>query len=296
MRAIALRLAPSAGIHPTALKRSLIMRADDLPPATPLIYGPMLCVCLQGDKHLALGKTLVRYGEGDCFVVAVDLPITGTLVRASKASPYLAFAVGVEPADVAQVDLAGVVGADAELGLAAGVASPELLDAVLRTMRLLEKPKELAVLGPMVMREVVFRLLQSAQGAMLRHLVTREGAVAQVAKAIAWIRDNYSAPMQIDWLAKHVGMSQASFHRHFKAVTSFSPLQYQKQIRLQSARALLISERSDVGSVSSSVGYESTTQFTREYSRMFGAPPRRDAERIRQGLVPAPSTLLVASG
>ncbi len=282
MRAIALRAAPQTGIFTTALPRTAIIRADDAMPPQPVTYGPMLCVCLQGRKQLALGDTIIRYGAGDSFVVSVDLPLTGQVIGATPEEPHIALAMGLDAAEATQLMIGRPAPpSESAPGLTAGSAEPELLDAVLRAMRLLERPEEIAILAPLIQREILFRVLNGPQGAMLRLLCARQGFAAQVSQAIGWIREHYREPLRVEALAKRVGMSVTSLHRHFKAVTRLSPLQYQKQLRLQTARSMLLVQAIDVGSAGNAVGYESTTQFTREYSRLFGAPPRRDTDRLR---------------
>lgn len=157
----------------------------------------------------------------------------------------------------------------------------ELIDAVARLARLLERPGDAAVLGPMIRREIVWRLMNGERGAMVRQIGAASGRLAQITRAIRWIRDHYAEPMRVGALAGLAGMSETSLHRHFRAVTAMSPLQYQKLVRLQEARTLLLTRGRDVAGVGFEVGYDSPSQFSREYSRLFGRPPGRDLERLR---------------
>jgi AraC-like DNA-binding protein len=250
--------------------------------AMPIVYQPLLCLIVSGAKHTSLGERMFRYDAGKYLAVSVDLPVSGQVVEA----PYLALSVALDPAKVA-----GLILEMAHLPLAASAttatalqvhqADADLLDAILRLLRLLDRPGDIPVLAPMLEREVLWRLLQGPAGPMVRQIGLAESRLSQVNRAIQWLAANFAAPMQVDDLARLAGMSPASFHRHFKAVTTLSPLQYQKQLRLQAARARLLSAPGDVAGAGFSVGYDSASQFSREYARLFGAPPGRDAARLR---------------
>ena len=171
--------------------------------------------------------------------------------------------------------------------MATSEAGPDLLDAVARMLRLLDRPEDVAVLAPLIEREILWRLLTGPHGAMIRQIGLADSGLSHVSRAIRWIRDNYSEPMRIADLARLAGMSTSAFHRHFRAVTNLSPLQFQKRIRLQEARSLLVSRAGDVAGVGHLVGYDNPSQFNREYRRLFGAPPGQDAARLRARPVPA---------
>ncbi len=248
------------------------------------MYQPAFCVIIQGAKRTVLGNRICEYDGGKYLVVSVDLPVTGRVIKASAAEPYLAVAMQLDPVAVATLLLERDAGGGSSVessGLAVSTLTPELLDPVVRLMRLLECPTDIPVLAPLIQREILWRLLASEQGAMVRQIGSADSHLAQIGRAIRWLRSNFAASLRIDDLARLTGMSAPSFYRHFRAVTAMSPLQYQKQIRLQEARALLIAQRSDVAGVGFEVGYDSPSQFSREYSRFFGAPPGKDAVRLR---------------
>ena len=252
-------------------------------PPLPVVYPTMVCFVVQGCKRVTAGaRTLVYCGES-YMLVSADLPVTGQVIEASDQAPYLALSLTLDPAAVAAlvIDMpAGQVGGT-HRGLEIGGLTPDLLDPVLRLARLFDRPQDVPVLAPLVQRELLYRLLQGPQGHLLRSLAIAESTVSQVRKAIAWIRRDITRSLRIEALAAHAGMSPSALHRHFKTVTGATPLQYQKQIRLHEARRRLVATPGDVAGVAMAVGYESASQFTREYSRQFGEPPRRDAQRLR---------------
>ena len=248
------------------------------------IYEPAFAVVAQGAKRTMLGDKIFEYGAGKYLVVSVDLPIVGNVVRASNEEPYLAFVSTLKPAAIAALLLETATsdsGAAAPSGLAVSEASIELLDPIARLLRLLDRPDDVAVLGPMLEREILWRLLTGEQGGTVRQIGLADSRLSQVSRAIRWIRAHYAQTLRIEDLAQVAGMSASSFHRHFRAVTAMSPLQYQKQIRLQEARARLLADSEDVAAVGFAVGYDSPSQFSREYSRLFGASPGRDVARLR---------------
>ena len=248
------------------------------------IYEPAFAVVAQGAKRTMLGDKVFEYGAGKYLVVSVDLPIVGNVVRASNEEPYLAFVSTLKPAAIAALLLETATsdsGAAAPSGLAVSEASTELLDPIARLLRLLDRPDDVAVLGPMLEREILWRLLTGEQGGTVRQIGLADSRLSQVSRAIRWIRAHYAETLRIEDLAQVAGMSASSFHRHFRAVTAMSPLQYQKQIRLQEARARLLADSEDVAAVGFAVGYDSPSQFSREYSRLFGASPGRDVARLR---------------
>jgi AraC-like DNA-binding protein len=241
------------------------------------VTEPALAVVAQGAKRALLGDTAFDYGAGQYLVVSVDLPI-------------LAVSLRLRPAAIATLLLesAGDVRAAGEpAGMGVSDAPPDLLDAVTRLLRLLDRPQDIGVLAPMLEREILWRLLTGAQGAMLRQIGLADSRLSQIGHAIRWIRAHYAEALRIDDLAGVAAMSASSLHRHFRAVTAMSPLQYQKYIRLQEARARLLAAAEDVATVGFAVGYDSPSQFSREYSRLFGAPPGRDAARLRAAVAPA---------
>ena len=216
------------------------------------------------------------------MLLSADLPVTAQVIEATPRVPYLAISLLLDPAELAGLVMdSAPAPAPPQSGLAIGRLTADLQDPLLRLLRLLDTPRDIRVLAPLAERELLYRLLQGPHGPRLRQLAAAGSRLAQVRRAIEWIRADIARPLRVDALAAHAGMSAASFHRHFKAVTGLSPLQYQKQIRLQEARRRLLAAPGDVTSVALGVGYESTSQFTREYSRLFGLPPAKDAARLR---------------
>uniref|UniRef100_UPI000D3BC319 AraC family transcriptional regulator n=1 Tax=unclassified Variovorax TaxID=663243 RepID=UPI000D3BC319 len=247
------------------------------------VYDPMINLVLQGGKSMTVGSKTLHYAPGSYFVMSVDLPAVGT-VRPSKAgAPYLAVALTLQPAVVARLisDLPEAACGD-KAGPAFSVASitPELMDAWVRMLRLMERPGDIAALAPAYEREILYRVLQGPHGAMLRDIAMPDSAIARVTLAIHRIRRDFAEPLRIEHLAQVAAMSVSAFHRHFKAVTALSPLQYQKRVRLLQARTLLVAGGRSVASAAFEVGYESPTQFSREYARAFGLPPGRDVQQI----------------
>jgi AraC-like DNA-binding protein len=248
------------------------------------VTEPTLSVVAQGAKRAVLADKVFEYATGQYLVVSVDLPIAGHIARASAEEPFLGFAMTLKPAAIATLLLETAV-SDRTLvetaGLGVSNAPTDLLDAVVRMLRLLDRTNDSAVLSPMIEREILWRLLGGEQGAMVRQIGLADSRLSQISRAIRWIRVHHATAFKIEELADLAAMSASSFHRHFRAVTSMSPLQYQKQIRLQEARARLLAQSHDVAAVGYSVGYDSPSQFSREYSRLFGAPPARDVARLR---------------
>ncbi|RAK56806.1 AraC family transcriptional regulator [Phenylobacterium deserti] len=243
-----------------------------------IVYRPLMCLIVAGAKRTVLGERVYRYAAGDYIAASVDLPVTGQVTDA----PYAAISFDLDPARIADLLLDLPPAPDSgPVGLEVHRAEPDLVDALVRLTRLLERPADIPVLAPMISREVLWRLLQGPSGPMVRQIALSESRLSQVNRAIRWLRANYAEAMRVEALANLAGMSLASFHRHFKAVTAMSPLQYQKQLRLQEARSRLMSQPGDVAGVGFAVGYDSPSQFSREYARLFGAPPGRDAVRLR---------------
>lgn len=249
------------------------------------VLEPTFVVVAQGAKRAMLGDQVFNYGEGQFLVVGVDLPIAGCVTHASPELPYLAAGLTLQattisslllemaPADMAATEASGYAVSD---------APEDLLDTVVRMLRLKDSPRDAHVLGPLVERELVWRLLHGSQGAMVRQIGLADSRLSQIGRAIRFIRAHHTEPISIPMLADMVAMSESSFHRHFRGATTMSPLQYQKLIRLQEARARIMADAGDVAAIGYSVGYDSPSQFSREYSRLFGAPPGRD--KLRLGL------------
>ncbi|MEV4760890.1 AraC family transcriptional regulator [Micromonospora sp. NPDC049559] len=270
----------------TPIDGLLLSKVETAPPDYSLTE-PLLVVMAQGGKRLLLGDQVFEYRAGQFLVVTAELPVTGHFVGASPRVPALGLGLALRPAAIAPLLLEGpaarwsrtTVGMPA---IATGDAGPELLDAVARLLRLLDHPADAPVLAPLIEREILWRLLTGPHGDVIRQIGLADSGLSHVNRAIRWIRDNYAEPMRISDLARLAGMSPSAFHRHFRAITAMSPLQFQKRIRLQEARSLLVGRPGDVASVGHLVGYDSPSQFNREYRRLFGAPPGQDAARLRE--------------
>ena len=272
------------GRRETALPRVVLInsRARTLP--SPTLYQPLVCFVAQGAKRVVFGEREVRYDAGTFVVVTLDLPVSAEICEASVDRPYLAVSMHLDRALLAEILLdlpEQAMPARGAEALSVSTLTPELVDPLERLLRLLERPADIPMLAPLLERELLYRLLQGEQGRVLRQFVHADSRLSQVARAIAHIRARYDRPVSIATLADVAGMSQASFHRHFRAVTAMSPLQYQKHVRLHEARRLLLTEKVEAARAGFSVGYESPSQFSREYARLFGAPPARDAARLR---------------
>jgi AraC-like DNA-binding protein len=257
------------------------------------IAEPTLAVVAQGVKDTTLNGRSFTYGAGQFLVVSIDLPVIGHITQASAEEPFLAVVLELRPHVLAALLLetapATGIGAEAidatPAGLAVSDASPSLLDAISRLLALLDAPEDVAALAAGIEREVLWRLLTGPQGAAVRQIGLADSRLAHLARAIRWIRGHYNETLRVDELATLATMSVSSFHRHFRAVTSMSPIQFQKEIRLHEARARLLADPGDVTGVGYAVGYDSPSQFSREYRRMFGVPPSRDARALRDAAV-----------
>ncbi|MDQ4129253.1 MAG: AraC family transcriptional regulator [Actinomycetota bacterium] len=251
---------------------------------------PALCVVAQGSKEVLLGDDRYRYDADHYLITAATLPIASRVTGASEGRPYLGIVLRLDPALVGSVMVeAGHPAPREQAAVRAFDVSPldaGLLDAVLRLVGLLDAPAEEArFLRPLVTREVVYRLLKGDQGGRLRQTAVLGGHSHRIARAIEHLREGFDRPLRIEEIARESGMSVSGFHHHFKAVTAMSPLQFQKRMRLQAARRLMLGEDLDAGSAGYRVGYSDASHFTRDYKRLFGAPPARDVERLREAAV-----------
>lgn len=275
---------------PTALPWLCLLRRPARTPAGRGILSPSVCLLVQGEKEMLVGQQVLRYDPG-CYVQAgVAMPVSGQVTRASAAAPYYGIRIDVDPREVAALGL--------EMGrqfptdqadppaVTVERADEAMLEVFIRLIRLLDRPRDLPVLGRLVKEELIYHLVSAPGGATLRRDAVGGQRERAVGEAINWIRTHYNQPLSIDALARTVHMSPSVLHRRFKAATVMSPLQYQKQIRLLEARKMLMSGDAEAASVAYEVGYESPSQFSREYRRLFGAPPLRDAEQMRRQ--PAP--------
>ncbi|MEV6795321.1 AraC family transcriptional regulator [Streptomyces sp. NPDC051320] len=253
-------------------------------PTSPIgaMAEPSLAVVGQGVKRTILNGVPYDYRAGQFLVVSVDLPVTGQALEASAEEPFVVFSMTLKPEAIAPLllETGSTAKPPAFSGLAVSDATPELLDPVVRLLRLLGRPDDLRVLAPGLEREILWRLITGAQGALVRQIGLANSNLAHISRAIRWIRRHYDKPLRIADLAELSGMSPSTFHRHFRSATSMTPVQFQKQIRLQEARTLLLTRPADVAEIGYLVGYESPSQFSREYRKTFGAPPGRDVARL----------------
>ncbi|GLX92452.1 AraC family transcriptional regulator [Herbidospora sp. NBRC 101105] len=267
----------------TPIDGVLISRVERSEPPETSMSGTVLAVIAQGEKRLALGDRVHDYRAGQYLVASVDLPVTGHFVGATRERPALGFGLVLRPEAVAEVLLSAGAGdvprepGGAAPGLAVSDVSAELLDAVVRLLRLIERPRDRAVLAPLVIKEILWLVASGPQGAAVRQLGLADSGLSHVARAVRWIREHYAQPFRVEEVARLSGMSVSAFHRNFQAVTAMSPIQFQKQIRLQEARLLLATSPGDIAGVGHRVGYDSPSQFSREYRRQFGTPPSQDA-------------------
>lgn len=253
----------------------------------PCLYRSMICFILQGSKRVTINDMLLSYDSAQYFISALDLPLVGEIFDADEGRPYVAVSLVLDPALLAELaaTMPSVRESDQKgMGVAVNPMTTPLRDTLLRLLSLLDSSEDIPVLGPMVERELLYRLLQGPQGRLLRQIARPEGALDRVRRAVTWIRDHPDTQLRIDALCDASGMSRASLHRHFQAITGFSPLQYQKHLRLQEARQLLLAGGHNASNAAFAVGYESASQFSREYLREFGAPPARHVQEMRQAI------------
>jgi AraC-like DNA-binding protein len=253
------------------------------------LYQPAFCLVAQGGKQVLVGDEVLWYDPGHYLIFTVDLPVVFRVKEASEERPYFGLRLNLDPAVVASVMMeAGAETRKGDAGVKAIGVNPvdaNLLDAVVRLVRLVDDPGGQKVLAPLIKREIVYRLLAGGEGARLGHLVaSSRGDTRRISRAIGRLREHYNEPLKIEDFARELGMSVSGFHHHFKSVTSMSPLQFQKQIRLQEARRLMLGEDLDAASAGHRVGYEDPAYFSRDYKKLFGAPPQRDIARLRGNL------------
>ncbi|WP_371514841.1 AraC family transcriptional regulator [Brevundimonas denitrificans] len=259
----------------TAVPGMALIRQGQPTERIPVLHQPAVCIIAQGAKVVMLGEETYRYDAASHLVVSVDLPLTGQVTEASTERPYLCLRIDLEPAVL--IDLMAArppaPGGEGSRGVHLSRTTPELADAAVRMVRLLDNPGHAAVLAPLIRREIHYWLLTGDQAGVVRQIGAPDSRLSHVTRAIAWIRDNYDRPFSIEALAREVGMSPSALHQHFKAVTAMSPLQYQKQIRLQEARRLMLSEACDAQGAGFQVGYDSPSQFRENTSACSGRRP-----------------------
>jgi AraC-like DNA-binding protein len=273
----------------TAIDGVRICKVDHTASPESSMSGTVLAVVAQGGKRLALGDRVYEYGAGQFLVASVDLPVTGHFIDADPGRPALGFGMTLEPAAIAELLLRAGPGdlprspGTARPGIAVSDAPDELLDAIVRLLRLLDRPRDRRALVPLIKREILWWLMTGEQGDVVRQLGLADSNLTHIRRAVQWIRENYTRPFRVEEVAQLSGMSVSAFHRNFQAVTAMTPIQFQKHIRLQAARLLLVNRPNDITGVGHRVGYDNPSQFSREYRRLFGAPPSLDAVRMRGG-------------
>ncbi|WP_040778132.1 AraC family transcriptional regulator [Nocardia pneumoniae] len=266
----------------TTIQDLLVGREESVLPAPPSMAGTRMTLIAQGAKRLAYGEQVYDHRAGQYLVASTAVPLECRFLEATPERPVLGLCLLLQPSQVAEMLLQAGAGTlpdndTAAPAVAFSVASQELLDAAVRLVRLLDQPRDRDVLAPLIKREIVWRLLTSEHGAVVRRIGLSDPRLSPIAKAVQWIRENYREPFQVQDLAQLTGMSSSAFHRNFQAVTRTTPIQYQKKIRLNQARLLLAANPKDVANIGYLVGYDSPSQFSREYRRLFGAPPSQDA-------------------
>jgi AraC-like DNA-binding protein len=275
------------GIHPTAIPRLTLVRVSQTQHPVHSVCEPAFCVLVQGSKRVLLGDEVYIYDGSHYLVASQNLPVAGHVVDASPETPYLGLKLELDVRDIASLALdlsrEGRLPSRApQRGIFTGELTTALLEPVLRLIKLLETPRDISTLAPLATREILYRLLSSEEGWRIAQLAVVDSHSQRVTRAIDWLRQRFHEPLRMDDLAREVHMSVSSLHHHFKAVTAMSPLQYQKQLRLQEARQVMLSENVEAATAGHRVGYESPSQFSREYSRFFGSPPARDIKTLRE--------------
>ncbi|CAI2328388.1 AraC family transcriptional regulator [Vibrio parahaemolyticus] len=257
-------------------------------PPTSYTHNPSICLIAQGRKRVLLGEESFIYDANHFLISSVDLPIIANIIEASEEQPYLGLIMELDLTEISQLivdsELAFTQAKEAQKGIAVGELSESLLDAFVRLAELLDEGQNIKILAPIIKREIFYRLLMSEQGTRLHQIVTAGSHSHQIAKAIDWLKNNFVKPLSVGDLASYTGMSKSSFYTHFRSMTSMTPLQFQKKLRLSEARRLMLTENLDTMAATFKVGYESPSQFSREYSRLFGAPPSKDIKSLRENL------------
>ncbi|MFF2890125.1 AraC family transcriptional regulator N-terminal domain-containing protein [Paenibacillus sp. NPDC057967] len=279
------RYSEGDGVHPTAIPSLFFIRVSNVDVPRHGVYKPSLCMVVQGAKEVWLAQERFRYSPADYLVASVHLPVLAQVTEATPDAPYLGFKLEFTPSQIVDtIHEAGYgegLSGTPERAMFVSRMESSLLDAVLRLARLLDRPKDIPVLAPLFMKEILYRVLEGENGHVLKQVVMEGSSLHQMKEVIEHIIKYYARSFRIEELAEIANMSVSSFHRHFKEVTAMSPIQFQKQLRLQEARRLLLTESADATDVAFRVGYESPSQFSREYARMFGSPPRQDIKRLK---------------
>ncbi|GFN31349.1 AraC family transcriptional regulator [Paenibacillus xylaniclasticus] len=278
------RHAPSSGTHPTLVPYLQLMHATELTKPLESVYKPSICVVAQGAKTATLSNETYRYDPSTYLVTSVDLPINGRITEASTEAPYLGIKLSFDTDAILDIvkdmNRTEFISDHTFPGITVSRTSQDLLEAIIRLLQLLDTPKDIPVLAPLITREILYRVLQGQQSKHIHQFAIIGSHAYRIAQAIQLITKQYDQSLSIEQLAKSVNMSTSAFHKHFKRVTTMSPLQYQKAVRLQEARRLMLTESLHASDAAFRVGYESPSQFSREYSRKYGRPPMLDIQRL----------------
>jgi AraC-like DNA-binding protein len=280
------RLTEQGELHSTAIPGLSLFKREE--PTEPIsgMYEPSICMVAQGAKRVHLGEDIYVYDARHYLITAVHLPTVVRIIEASREKPYLGLRLKFDQHELSRLMVDSHLPAprtqQSSRGMATGEVTLPLLNVVQRLIDLLGEEQDIPILAPVIQREILYRLLVGDQGARLRQIASAGSQSQQVARAIDWLKENFNQSLRIEDLAAQARMSTSTFHHHFRAMTALSPLQFQKQLRLQEARRLMLAEHVDAGTAAFEVGYESPSQFSREYSRLFGSPPRKDIEKLRQ--------------
>ena len=279
------QLMPAPGTYPSNMDGLALHRFDGNSDPSPGFYQPVIIVVAQGRKRVRIGAEEILYGEHTCFVAGVNMPAASCVVEATADKPYLSLSLELDKTVIAdlvtKVSPTAAYGVSVARGAMVQDIGPELLDAFLRLLELAEKPERDPVMSSLLFQEIHYRLLTSPFGNHLRLLNTLGSQSNQITRAISWLKDNFKEPLSIEALAGRLNMAPSTFHKHFKELTTLSPLQYQKRLRLSEAQRLMLTDGHDATQAAFAVGYESATQFNREYKRLFGESPRKDVVRMK---------------
>ncbi|WP_366247273.1 AraC family transcriptional regulator [Terribacillus aidingensis] len=277
------------GVHATSIESLFLIRESLISEPIARVNETSFCIIVQGEKEVWLGEECFRYGSGNYIVASVELPVTGQVIHASNDYPYLALKLEFTPKEILEIlnetDTKSGKKRDTKRAMFIGNSDSSLLDAVIRLASLLDSPKHIPILAPLCKKEILYWVLQGPNGDALEQMALEGSNAVRISNVIEYIISDFDKSFRIEGLAEIANMSISSLHRHFKEVTSMSPIQFQKQLRLQEARRLLLAELPDIAEAAFRVGYESQSQFTREYARMFGFSPREDIKRLREDSV-----------
>ncbi|PGS53959.1 AraC family transcriptional regulator [Bacillus sp. AFS041924] len=273
------------GVNETAINSLFFIRESNITEPKYRVYKPSLCIVVSGVKELLLANESFKYGPGNYLVTSVDLPVTGQVIESTPNSPYLAFKLEFSPNQIAEILTETKISINSKENSKRAIFVSQLeesiLDAVIRLVHLLDSPEDIPILAPIFKKEILYKVLRGQHGGILQQIAIEGSTTNRISEVIEQIKMNFYKSLRIEELAEIANMSVSSLHRHFKEVTGMSPLQFQKHLRLQEARLLLISESSDAAEIAFRVGYESPSQFSREYSRLFGFPPKEDMKRLK---------------